>query len=173
METPGFTEFAPWKSLSGGDYDQLEKSIYESGAGRLAEDRGTAEARFLASMRKIGMADDPTTQQLLKETVTTPYTRALTDLASNASAQRYGLESTDLNAFNLGQTERGNALNQYNLSTYTLPRDYYLKQMGLFYQPSTAITSKGESTGSGYGYSLRGGSQGFKDIMGGIGGMGG
>ncbi len=113
------------RTLTAGDYDRLESSLSAMPLARLAQDRETAKARFMADARKRGIADDPAFFQLQNETIDTPYGRNVSDVLSNATNQRYNLESSelgrlggeDVNKYGI-QTTAGSNLNQANLGAF-------------------------------------------------------
>ena len=128
---PAFKDYPELRTLTGGDYDKLQESIYGFGAGRLEEDRGSAVDRFRAGMRKIGMADDPSAYKLQEETIGRPYTRGLTDLALGATSQRYGLQANELANLNIADTARTGAENTYGLQRYQSSMAPFYAKAGL------------------------------------------
>uniref|UniRef100_A0A6M3L1T5 Uncharacterized protein n=1 Tax=viral metagenome TaxID=1070528 RepID=A0A6M3L1T5_9ZZZZ len=148
---PGYQAPADWQMLGEGDWQGLQESIAATPLRRMSEDQGSAVDRFRASMRAIGMADDPSAYKLQEETIDRPYTRGMTDILSNASATRYGLQNEALNAYNTGMTERAGQANQFNLAAYAAPLDYYKNKMALFHQFPTAspgvVSSEQTQTG--------------------------
>lgn len=152
-------------------YNELETNLAATPLRRLSEDRDTATARYLANMRKIGMADDPTRFKLQEETIDRPYSRNVTDVLSNAAATTGQLALGENTALNTADTQRSAIQNQYNLGASQQDIDKYKALMSMFYTPAGVMRSAGTGFSTGDQYNVRGSSQGFADFGQGMSGL--
>jgi len=136
-----------WDTLSGGDYERLEGSLYDAPYRRLSADKEAARNQYLARQRTLGMADDPATEKLWSETYGKDYAGAVADLAGGATKGRYDLQLQELGQLNP-------ARQQYGWQKYQSPRDFWLNKMNTYYKGmGTTSTSTGEQIGGIFGQS--------------------
>jgi len=128
---PSFGGYPEMQTIAPEGWDALQNSIYGFGAGRLSEDRDTATNKFRATMRQIGMADDPSSFKLQEETIDRPYTRGLTDLALGATSQRYGLEAPFKTAQNELATQQAQWPALFGLQKYQASMQPFYAKAGV------------------------------------------
>ena len=150
------------RSLTGGDYNRLEEQLSAVPERRMMEERDTARSRFLADMRKRGVADDPAFFQLGEEEIEQPYRESLGDIYSGAAGQRYGLEAEelarlgteDVNKYGIGINYATN-LNQNLSQLYgigeTAKSNLNAANLGAF---NTQATATGAENAGRLGYNL-------------------
>ncbi len=103
--------YPTWERLSGGDYQALQDSIYGSATAGLDTAKANDTTKFWTEAANRGLGDDPSAQLLYGETILTPYNNTVEKAGYDAAMGRYGLESTDLAAYNTGTTGRINEIN--------------------------------------------------------------
>ena len=96
----------PWEELMEGDWERLEKVLYEKPAGRLREEMGQMEPRLYSQMSLRGIGDAPEVVAKNVGEAMIPFSRRFADIASEATASRYGLQAQSMLEKNLGLERR-------------------------------------------------------------------
>jgi hypothetical protein len=113
---PSYQYTSPFMSLSGGDYDALQNSIYSGATAGLKQYENDARGSIDQSLSNRGIWSSGIAQAAqndLTDSLADTYAQA----GANATAQRYGLQSQELgmqNAFNQAESQFGNQFNMSN-----------------------------------------------------------
>lgn len=102
-------EAPTYQGLSGGDYDALEQSLYNSQATALDKAWNTRSQDMTQSMADRGLWNSGQVDKALNQTYGEEFVPQYQQAASNAAAQRYQLQAGDLsnqNQFNLTNAQQ-------------------------------------------------------------------
>jgi hypothetical protein len=130
-----------YKGLMGGDYDALQKALQTPGDIAAQNAYNTGSRDLANQMGGRGLYGSSIMSTQANEGINREYMNAMAGNAANATAQRYGMQATDLqnqNAFGMQQAlanqsdaqgVRGLMANQ-NLAQNSFAQDIYGKQLG-------------------------------------------
>jgi len=96
----------PWEELMEGDWERLEQVLYEKPAARLGEEMGEMQKHLYSELSKRGVGDAPEVVSRNVAEGIRPFTQRFADIASEATAQRYGLQQQAMLQKNLGLERR-------------------------------------------------------------------
>lgn len=148
-QAPNYQYTSPYQSLSGGDYEALQNSLYTGATAGLRQYENEARDNIDQSLANRGIWSSGIAQAAQND-ITDSLADTYSQAGAAATAQRYGLQAQELaqqNAFNQAESQFGNQFNMTNAGLNYQSQWAPLEFLAQLWNGTNGIASKSSSFG--------------------------